>query len=216
MADGRVWFRYGGAECTLTSARAARAAALAEVYGAAAARVSCRLPREVFKAEQQLALDLATWQQAKNYPGMRFKARITLTLTSENAKRAVLYEEALRAGQLEQTLAADELGHLKKTALVDIRTARVWWFQQHLIQGKLLESWDSFDEVIRPMINDHTQDAASRFAQVFATAAQRALDDPSKVQDLRLMAHMLLTTAGWQDLADELKNGGVQSSNGDS
>jgi hypothetical protein len=183
---------------------AARAAALAEVWSVAAARTSCRSPREVFKMEQRLALDLASWQQAKDHSGMRIKARITLTLTGENAKRAVVYEEALRAAHLEQTLAGDRLDHLKKTALTNVRTARVWWFQQHLSQGELLESWDSFDAVVRPMINDNTEDAASRFAQIFATAAQRALDDPSKMQDLRLMAHMLLTTAKWQDLADQL------------
>ncbi|MBD3148442.1 hypothetical protein [Microbispora bryophytorum] len=203
-ADGRVWFRYGGVECTLTSARAARAAALAEVYAMAAARTSCCLPSEVFKMEQQVALDLATWRNAINHPGLRIKAHVTLTLTAENAKRLVIYEEALRAEHLNQTLAAKRLTHFAETALADVRSARAWWFDQHLSQGVLLDSWESFDTVVRPMVNENTDDAANRFAQVFATAVQRALDDPNKAQDLRIMAHMLLTTAGWRDLADNL------------
>jgi hypothetical protein len=203
-ADGRVWFRYGGAECTLASARAARAAALVEVYGIAAARTSCCSPREVLKTEQRLALDLATWRQAEDYPGLRIKGRITLSLTSESAQRVAVYEEKLRTAHLDQTLAIDRLNHLAETALISVQKARVWWFYQHLSQGKLLESWDSFDTVVRPMIQDNSVDAATRFAQVFATAVQRALDDPDKAQDLRIMAHLLLTTAGWRDLAAEL------------
>ncbi|MFI7449993.1 hypothetical protein ACIBQX_21065 [Nonomuraea sp. NPDC049714] len=216
MADGRVWFRYGGPACALTSARAARAAALAEVYGAARACISGTAPADVYTAQQQLVLDLATWRDAAEYPGLRIKARISLTLTPDNAQRADSYDQSLRAAHLEQELAAERLRCLAQTALTNVRQARVWWFEQHLAQGELLKSWESFDTVIRPMINDNTDDVAHRFAQVLATAAQRTLEDPDKAKDIQLIAHVLLTTVGWRDLAEELTADGVaQTSNGD-
>ncbi|GAA4049093.1 hypothetical protein GCM10022248_15040 [Nonomuraea soli] len=216
MADGRVWFRFGGPACTLTSARAARAAALSEVYNTARACTSGTTPADVYTAQQQLVLDLASWRDAEEYPGLRIKAHISLTVTPDNARRADSYDESLRAAHLEQTLAAERLSCLTQIALANVRQARVWWFEQHLAQGELLKSWESFDAVIRPMINDNTDDAAHRFAQVLATAAQRTLEDPDKAKDIQLIAHVLLTTVGWRDLADELTAEYIaQTSNGD-
>ncbi|MGW5159948.1 hypothetical protein ACWEPN_31100 [Nonomuraea wenchangensis] len=212
--DGRIWFRYGGAGCTLTSAGAARAAALAEAYSVAVARTSHCSPADVFRTEQLLSLELATWRRAKDHPGLRIKGRMALALTHESAKRAAAYEEELRAAHLDQTLTAARLDHLARTALADLRKARLWWFGQHLGHGELLESWDSFDTVVRPLIDDNIEDTATRFAQVIATAVQRALDDPDKAEDIRLMAHVLLTKVGWPDLAAALSaESAVQPSN---
>ncbi|WP_169808807.1 hypothetical protein [Microtetraspora niveoalba] len=214
-ARGRVWFKYGGPDCTLSSARAARAAALTEIYRMATGHTACCPPGKAFEAEQALALDLASWQEAEQHRGLRIRARVTLALTGEDAERATAFDEEVRAAQLDQAVAADRLAHLSSTALADMQSARIWWFDQHLRRGHLLDSWDSFDAVVRPLVSENTDDAATRFAQVFATAAQRIIDHPDKAHDLRLAAHVLLTRVGWPDLADNLPgDSSVRSDNG--
>lgn len=216
-AEGRIWFRYGGKNCTLTSASAARAAALAEAYGMAVERTSLCSPADVFTTEQRLAQEFATWRRARHHPGLRIKGRITLALTKESTRRVALYEEKLLTAHLEQKLAGDRLDHLANAAFADMRRARLWWFDQHLSQGELPESWEAFDAIIRPLIHDNKEDAATRFAEVVATAVQRALDEPDKAELIRLAAHVLLTTAKWHDLAATLNtNTAIQPANGKS
>jgi hypothetical protein len=203
-ARGRAWFRRDPSASPALSLRVARAATLAGVYELAMAVTERFEPEAAFQAQQAAAVILADWQLLKDSP-VKVRAMLTLDLTAEDTAKAERFTESRRAARLDETLVRDHMAFLRKVALVDEETARLWWLHCNLIGDDPVTSWEVFNDVVRPLIRIADEnDPVTRLARALLTMNDYIHEDPGRLETLANIAAFATTKMGQGELAKAL------------
>lgn len=205
---GPIWFRATpGSSKRRVNGDAARTTSLAAAYAAASEETTVLAPDDVFAAEQAIAGKLSDWQPAGLDSGIEFRARLRITLSSADAARNDLFNEARRAAQLSDAIARDRMKFLAEVILKNPAEAQLWWLQHNVGGPEPATSWDVFDQRVRPLIS-HTASAdasAAIFAKTVVTLLERISDQPDRLPLLMQVTSGVLHVMGWPDLADEAR-----------
>lgn len=202
---GRIWFRQNTSAGPTMPVRAARAATLARVYTAASAETERFAPGAAFQAEQAVAVAVANWQELEKHSPVMFRARLALDLVADDAAKAERFAEARRTARLDEALVEDHMRFLRDVALVDERTARLWWLHCNLIGSQPATSWEDFDMFVRPLITSgDPTDPMTRFIQAMLSLTKRIHEDPSLVHTLADVAALTLKTMDEAEIAREI------------
>ncbi|RSN66620.1 hypothetical protein DMH08_15665 [Actinomadura sp. WAC 06369] len=171
------------------------------------------LPEEVFEAEQQLTMALATWMPTPTYSDVEFRGRMSVSLTGPDLVRSERFSEARRAGRLETVLAEDAVVSLSEDHLSDITRASLWWLRQYLSQPEPDLSWETFDQRVRPLVAKvaHSKDDVERLAHILLAATGRMSEDPGLQQKLIWVLRQSFELVEWSDLAEMTDELGQQT-----
>jgi len=203
-ARGRSWFRQDISAYPALPLRAARAATLAGVYKMAKAVTEQFEPEAAFHAQQAVAVALADWQPLKDCP-VRIRATLTLHLTAEDAAKAERFSESRRAARLDEALTQDHMAFLRKVALADEDSARLWWLHRNLAGADPETSWKAFNEVVRPLIRVADEnDPVTRLARALLTMNNYIHEDPERLKTLADIAAFATAKMGQDELARTL------------
>jgi hypothetical protein len=207
-ARGHAWFRQDLSKYAAIPLRTARAAALVEVYKTAKAKTEQFAPEAAFHAEQATAVRLTKWRPIEESP-VFVRATLTLDLTDEDAAKAERFTESLRAARLGETLAETHIEFLRKVALKDEDTARLWWLHCNLNGETPDTSWTVFTDKVRPLIRIADEnDPVTRLAQALLTINDHYHADPGKLYslaDLMAFAAQKLDDSEFATLAATLR-----------
>ncbi|MEU3401239.1 hypothetical protein [Streptomyces filamentosus] len=180
---------------------------------AAAARAAARLaldelgraisgkhqPEDLENAQHKLTLAVSPWHTPDGWPGLWFKARLTLLLPRQDAERAQKHQDALRAVELR--LAQDRLQRQQLTRIVTDRdSARVWWMERHLDDLSGLD-WGTFQAVFRPLAGTAVAEdtEAERFARTFLYVWDQLDAVPGRKARFIATARTLFEQMDWAD-----------------
>jgi hypothetical protein len=203
-ARGRAWFRQDLSAYPALPLRAARAATLAGVYEIAKAETERFEPEAAFHAQQAVAVPLADWQSFKDSP-VKVRATLTLDLTTEDAAKAERFTESRRAARLDEALAQDHITFLRKVALADEDTARLWWLHCNLAGDDPATSGEVLNNVIRPLIRIAGEnDPVTRLARALLTMNDYIHEDPGRLETLANIAAVATAKMGQGELARTL------------
>jgi len=203
-ARGRAWFRQDLSAYPALPLRAARAATLAGVYEIAKAESERFEPEAAFHAQQAVAVLLADWQPLKNSP-VKVRATLTLDLTAEDAAKAERFTESRRTARLDEALAQDHMTFLRKVALADEDTARLWWLHCNLAGDDPATSWEVFNDVVRPLIRIADEnDPVTRLARALLTMNDYIHEDPGRLETLANIAAFATAKMGQDEVARTL------------
>jgi hypothetical protein len=195
-ARGRAWFRQDLSAYPALPLRAARAATLAGVYEIAKAETERFEPEAAFHAQQAVTVPLADWQSLKDSP-VKVRATLTLDLTTEDAAKAERFTESRRAARLDEALAQDHITFLRKVALADEDTARLWWQHCNLAGDDPATSGEVFNNVIRPLIRIAGEnDPVTRLARALLTMNDYIHEDPGRLETLANIAAVATAKMG--------------------
>jgi hypothetical protein len=187
------------------STNEAKAVALASVYSAASAKTKCFPPEASFEAEQAVAVILANWQPLEQDSYVRLRARLTIDLIAADAAKAERFAEARRAARLDEALAMDHIAFLRKVALTDEATARLWWLHCNLAGSEPTTSWQVFNDVVRPLIDiGDPDDPLTKLARTVLTLSGLFNENPQQLHTLAKIAELALRASGIPDAADEV------------
>ncbi len=199
--EARADFKAGGA----ATARAAARLALDEL-GRGISQL--HMPEQLNTAQERLTLAAAHWQDVEDTPGLRLKARVTLTLTEQDAKRAQRYQDALREVTQQFAQEHERRHRFRQTVFDKPDAARIWWLDRHLDNLESLD-WDVFEEKILPLVGaaDDTQAKADRMAQTLLYIWEKLGNDPGQHARFTTTVRTVLDQMGWGD-APWLMSGG--------
>jgi hypothetical protein len=161
-------------------------------------------PEAAFHAEQAVAVSPADWKPLKD-SAIKVRATLTLDLAAEDAAKAERFTESRRAARLDQALAQDHIRFLRKVALMDEDTARLWWLHRNLAGSEPATSWEVFRDVVRPLIRlADENDPVTRLARALLTMNDYFHEDPGRLETLASIAALATSKMGQVDLARTL------------
>ncbi|MGW6270309.1 hypothetical protein [Streptomyces sp. NPDC055060] len=178
----------------------ARAAARLALDNVARGITQDHRPEQLDTAQANLTLAAGHWHTTKNTPQLWLKARITLTLTDQDAARAQRFQDALREVtlQLEQEQERRDLFRQKVFDTPD--ATRMWWLERHLDQLETLD-WGAFNEKILPLIGatDDIQSKAERIARTVLYVWEKLGNDPGQQARFTTTVRTVAEQMGWSD-----------------
>ncbi|WP_181699332.1 hypothetical protein [Nocardia sp. GTS18] len=134
---------------------------------------------------------------------------MAVDLAPEDRANLADYERSQRVARLADIVRRDHLEFLRREVLSDIVVARLWWLDLNLSGSDPDTSWQTFDEIVRPVVskNQSQIDPVERFAKIAATLTDRLSEDPARIEKVERLASFLFRQFGWtSDLTDEVDN----------
>lgn len=150
---------------------------------------------------------LADWCSTSPQEGFEYRAVVAVDLAPEDRANLADYERSQRVARLADVVRRDRLEFLRREVLSDVVVARLWWLDINLSGSDPDTSWQTFDEIVRPVVShNQTQiDPVERFAKIAATLTDRLSEDPARIENVERLASLLFHQFGWaSDLADEV------------
>ena len=119
--------------------------------------------------------------------------------------KAERFTDSRRAARLDEALAQDHTTFLRKVALADEDTARLWWLHCNLAGDDPATSWEIFNNVVRPLIRIADEnDPVTRLARALLTMNDYIHEDPGRLETLANIAAFATAKMGQGKLARTL------------
>ncbi|MEU3988972.1 hypothetical protein AB0F24_11415 [Streptomyces platensis] len=158
------------------------------------------MPEQLTIAQERLTLAAAHWHAPEETPGLWLKARITLTLTEQDADRTQRYQDALREVTLQLAQEHERRERFRQAVFDTPDATRIWWLDRHLDDLDSLD-WDVFKEKILPLVGaaDDIQSKAERIAQTLLYVWEKLGDNPGQHERFMTTVRTVLDHMGWSD-----------------
>ncbi|MBC6456359.1 hypothetical protein [Actinomadura sp. HBU206391] len=196
------------------TARAAARLALDELGRGITQR---HMPEQLDTAQERLTLAATHWHTVEDTPGLWLKARVTLTLTEQDADRAQKYQDALRGVTLQVEQEHERRERFRQAVFDKPDATRIWWLDRHLDDLESLD-WDAFKNKILPLVGaaDDIQAKAERMAQTLLYIWEKLGDDPGQHARFMTTVRTVLDQMGWGDAPWLMSSGPAAADSTDS